>query len=211
MPVPPPLDSTFAFVFTHEVQTITVQLSWRGPTLEREPDDVRDGATVPDLLNADESPFQRALVDAGLFQSATMSADLNRHGSSLHFTGTTTLDQLTNALGTLGNVLGQLGVEGYFDTEMLKADAKRDRVSMALAFEDSPSLASSLGSSWAVRRLGNYTRRDSVVQSTPESLRAFAARWIVNQPYIIGVLTPEGTEQAVGRTVSQYVAFMKQQ
>jgi zinc protease len=210
VPPPPPFDSTFAFVFTHEVQTVTVQLSWRGPTLEREPDQVRDALTLPDLLNADESPFQQALVDGGLFQSARMSADINRHGSSLHFTGTTTLDQLTNALGILGNVLGQLGVEGYFDADMLAADAKRDRVSLALSFEDTPSLASSLGSSWAVRRLSAYTQRDSVSSVSPESLRAYASRWIVNKPYVIGVLTPVGTEQAVGTTVGQYVTFMKQ-
>jgi zinc protease len=210
VPVPPAMDSTFAFVYTHEVQTVTVQLSWRGPTFIREPDAIRDAATLPGLLNADESPFQRALVDGGLFQSASMSADLNQHGSSLHFTGTTTLDQLTNALGMLGTVIGNLGVEGYFDADMLKADARRDRVSWALAFEDTPSLASSLGSAWAVRRLKSYTQSDADTQSTPESLRAFANAWLINKPYVIGVLTPVGTEQAVGTTVAQFVSFMRQ-
>jgi zinc protease len=214
VPLPPPLDSTFAFVFTHEVQTVTVRLSWRGPTLTRDAGDVRDAATFADLLNADESQFQRLLVDEGAFQSASMSADINQHGSELTFIGITTLDQLTSSLGTLGAVLGQTTTIDFFDKTALQSDAKRDRVSRALAFEETASLASSLGSAWAVNRLANWTSAASPAAdtsaSTPESLSAFALKWIANRPYIIGVLTPVGSEQAVSTSVAQYVAFMKQ-
>lgn len=214
IPVPPPLDSTFAFVYAHEVQTVTVQISWRGPTLAREADEVRDAATLAALVNADESQFQRMLVDAGFFQSASMSADINRHGSELTFTGITTLDKLTNSLGTLGAVLGQLSNIDFFDKAALLADAQRDRVAIALAFEETSSLASSLGTAWANDRLGNWTQATAPAptrgQSTPESLASFASKWIVSRPYVIGVLTPVGSDQAVSTSVAQYVAFMKQ-
>ena len=214
VPLPPSLDSTVAFVYTHEVQTLTVRLSWRAPTLTRDSADVRDAVTFAALLNADESQFQRLLVDGGFFQSAWMSADINQYGSELTFTGITTLDQLTNSLGTLGAVLGQTTNIDFFDKTALQSDAKRDRVSLALAFEETSSLASSLGSAWAVNRLRNWTTSASQAAdtgaSTPESLSAFALKWITNRPYVIGVLTPVGSEQAVSTSVAQYVAFMKQ-
>ncbi len=212
IPAPPPLDSTFAFVYTHEVQTVTVQLSWRGPSLARDSSDVSDASTLADLLNADESPFQRLLVDAGFFRSARMSADINRHASELRFTGTTSVDQITNALGGLGTVLDQLVSSEFFDESALVADAKRDRVAKALAFEETPSLAYSLGSSWAVGRLGGMAR-DTATASKPsvtrESIAAFAGRWISKRPYVVGVLTPVGTEEKVGTAIAQYIAFMK--
>jgi zinc protease len=210
IPVPPPLDSTFAFVYTHEVQTVTVEISWRAPSLSREAGDAYDAETLADLLNADESLFQRQLVDAGLFQTATMSADINQHGSELRFTGTTTLDQLSNALSMFGGIVGQLSNTAYYDEAVLKADAKRGHVARVLAFEETASLASSLGTAWSSGRLSNVVQRDSSRSSTPESLAAFAGKWVVNRPYVIGVLTPIGSERAVSTTVAQYVAFMKQ-
>lgn len=209
IPAPPPLDSTFAFVYVHEVQTVTVQLSWRGPTLARDSTDVRDASTLADLVNADESPFQRLLVDAGLFRSARMSADINRYGSELRFTGTTSVDQITSALGGLGMVLEQLGSSEFFEESALVVDGKRDRVARALAFEETPSLASSLGSAWAIGRLGAMTPDATTPSTTRESIAAFVGRWILKRPYVVGALTPVGTEQSVGTAVAQYIAFMK--
>lgn len=209
VPAPPPLDSTFAFVYTHEVQTVTVQVSWRGPSIGSDSTDTRDAATLTDLLSADESPFQRALVDGGFFSSASLSSTINRHSGEVRFTGTTTLDQLTNALNALGMALGQFGSSEYYDPAALRADAKRDRVVEALAFEETASLASYLGGAWSIGRLDRVATTDSSRASTPESLSAFAQKWIINRPYVIGVLTPVGTEQKVGTTVAQYVAFMK--
>ncbi|MES3033424.1 MAG: pitrilysin family protein [Gemmatimonadota bacterium] len=213
VPAPPPLDSTIAFVYTHEVQTVTVQVSWRGPSLAREAADVRDAATLADLLNADDSPFQRMLVDGGYFQSATMSADINQHGSEIRFSGTTTLARLTDALGVFGTAVGLMGTEGYFDEASLAADARRDRTGLAIAFEETQSLAQSVGSAWAVRRLDNFfgANEDARARAvTPATLLAFAQRWLsADKPYVIGVLTPVDSQQAVTRTVSQYVAFMK--
>lgn len=213
VPVPPPLDSTIAFVYTHQVQTVTVQVSWRGPSLSRDAADVRDAATLADLLNADDSRFQRELVDAGHFQSAVMSADINQHGSEIRFTGTTTLSRLTEALGAFGTAIGMLGTEGTFNDAMLEADARRDRTGLALAFEETQSLAQSVGSAWAVRRLDAFLAAgdESTPRSvTPATLLAFTQRWLsVDKPYVIGVLTPVDTQQAASRTLAQYIAFMK--
>ncbi len=209
VPPPPPMDSTFAFVYTHEVQTVTVQISWRGPSLGHDSTDARDAATFTDLLDADESPFQRTLVDGGFFTSASLSSDINRHSGEVRFTGTTTLEQLSNALNALGTAFSQIANDGYYDEAALKADARRDRVAVALTFEETASLASYLGGAWALGRLGRLTGADTAKVSTPQSLAAFAGKWIVNRPYVIGVLTPVGTEQKVGTIVAQYVAFMK--
>jgi zinc protease len=210
IPAPPALDSSFAFVYLHEVETVTVQVTWRGPTLTREPEAVGDAQTLARLLNADGSPFQRQLVDAGLFQSAHLAADINRHGSELQFTGTTTVDQITAALGMLGTVIGQLRFDGYHDATAFAADAKRQRVGAALAMQETSSLAEAIGSAWVAGRLDALAQGGTAAStSTPVSLAAFANRYLVGKPYVIGVLTPSGSEQQVGTSVAQFVAFMK--
>lgn len=211
VPAPPPFDSTFAFVYTHEVQTVTVQLSWRGPTLTDNRAEIADATAFAHVIGAEDSRFQRELVDAGHFADADISVDINRHGSEIRFSGTTTLPQLATSLGALGTVLGQLGVDAYYDPAALQADAKRHRVLAALGAEESSGLAVALGSAWAAGTLEDFTRRGTApVTSTPESIAGFAAKWIVGKPYVIGVLTPQGSEQAAGTNIAQYIAFMKQ-
>lgn len=211
VPIPPPLDSTIAFVYAHEVQTVTVQVSWRGPSLAQDAPDVRDAATMADLLNADDSPFQRQLVDGGYFQSAVMAADINQYGSEIRFTGSTTVERLADALSVFGTTIGSISTDGYFDDAMLAADARRDQTALAIAFEETQSLAQSIGSAWARRRLDTYLAPGSAATVTATTLHAFARRWLApDRPYVIGVLTPVNTQQAVTQTVAQYVAFMKQ-
>lgn len=211
VPAPPPFDSTFAFVFTHEVQTVTVHLSWRGPTLEHDRADVGDATAFAHLMGAEDSRFQHELVDAGHFSDADFSVDINRHGSEIRFSGTTTVPQLMTSLGALGTILGQLGVDAYYDPAALQADAKRHRVMAAIGAEETSGLAAALGSAWAAGTLDEFTSSGSTaVKNTPESIAAFAAKWIVGKPYVIGVLTPDGTQQAAGTTLAQFIAFMKQ-
>jgi zinc protease len=212
-PVPPPpaFDSIQAFVFTHSVQTVTVQMSWRGPALSSDSTGTLDADALVDLLNAEDSQLQQLLVDTGAFQSAYFTQSTYRFGGELTFRGVTTTDKLLPALGLLGSEIGKMGVEEYFSATSLAAAAKRRRVAEILAAEESASYASTIGDVWATAGLDFFLRHDDDVSArTAATIAALVNKYVTKKPYIIGVLTPEGTEQAVGNSLSQFIAFMKE-
>jgi zinc protease len=211
VPAPPPFDSVQAYVYTHTVQTVTVQMSWRGPSLRSDSTGTLDADAFADLLNAEDSQMQRLLVDTGNFQSATFSSATYRNGSELQFRGVTTPEKLLMALGLLGTEIGKFVDPGYYDPAALAAAARRRQVGGVLALEESASYASTLGEVWSVAGLDFFLKHDALVAArTPTDLSAFASRYIVKRPYIVGVLTPEGTEQTVGTQLAQFVSFMKE-
>ena len=211
IPRPPPFDSVQAYVYTHAVQTVTVQMNWRGPDLRSDSIGALDADAFVDLLNAEDSQLQRLLVDTGNFQSASFSHSTYRNGSELQFRGITTPDKLLLALGLLGSELGKLTAPEYFDANALIAAAKRRRVGQVLALEESSSFASSLGDIWATAGLDFFLRHDAAVGTrTPVTISAFAGRYIAKKPYVLGVLTPDGTETAVGNTLVQFISFLRE-
>jgi zinc protease len=212
VPAPPAFDSVQAYVYTHPVQTVTVQMSWRGPGLRADSIGALDADALVDILNAEDSQLQQSLVDTGNFQSVSFSHSSFRHGSALQFRGVTTPDKLLAALGLLGTELGRLPLEDYYDANALSAATKRRRVARVLALEESSSFASTLGDIWASAGIDFFLQHDAAVASrTPRTIGAFAARYLTKRPYVLGVLTPEGTEQAVGNTLAQFIAFLRDQ
>ena len=211
VPKPPTLDSIQAFVYTQPSQTVTVQMSWRGPDLRSDSAATLDAEAFTDIVNADDSPLQRALVDTGNWQSASFSATTYRNGSEIRFRGITTPDKLLLALGLLGSELGKIPHDAYFEQSALDAAGNRRRVGGVLAEEESASLASSLGYAWATGGTDFLLRRDTALATrTPQSLEAFAQKYLAGRPYVLGVLTPEGSELTVDAVIKQFIAFMRE-
>ncbi len=212
VPVPPPLDSVQAVVYTHEVKTITVQMSWRGPSLRDDKPGTSDASAMADVLNADDSRFQRNMLDAGYFQSAAFSVTNNQFGSEVSFRGVTTPEKLLVALGAFGDETRQFIYPMYYDSTALSGAVQRRRVGRSLAFEESASLASSLGSAWAVTGTDAVSaNEDGLAKRTPETIAAFATKYLSNKPYVIGLLTPASAEQAATQTLSQFILYLKDQ
>ncbi len=211
VPKPPTLDSIQAFVYTQPSQTVTVQLSWRGPDLRSDSTATLDAETFADIVNSDDSSLQRSLVDTGNWQSAYFSANTYRNGSEIRFRGVTTPDKLLMALGLLGSELGKFPHEFYYEPSALDAATRRRKVGGVLAEEESASLASSLGYAWATGGTDFLLQRDGALASrTPQTLEAFAQKYLAGRPYVLGVLTPEGSEQGVGAAIKQFIAFMRE-
>jgi zinc protease len=205
-PIPTP-----APLYTHNVQTITVQMSWRGPTLRDDKSGTLDADAMADLLNADDSPFQRALVDAGHFQSASVGVNSMQHAGEILFRGTTTPDRLMVALGALGDEIRKLSDSSYYDGTALRASVQQRRVHRALAFEETSSLASTIGTYWAVTGMDYYLKYDEMMAArTPATISAIVARYVTNKPYVIGLLTPVESQAMASNVAAQFVAFMRE-
>lgn len=211
VPPPPPFDSVKAMVFVHDVRTVTVNMSWRGPDLRSDAEGSLDADALVDFLNADDSPLQRDLVDSGNFQSASFSAVTQRYGSEIRFRGVTTIENLMAGLGLLGTDIGRMVAPEVFDEASLRSATTRRRVSDRLLREESPSMASVIGAYWASAGLDFFLTHDArVATRTPQALSDFSKKYIVGKPYVIAVLTPAGTQKVAQESLLQFVSFMQE-
>ena len=213
-PVPPmpALDSTRGVVVPGDVNDVTVQIEWQGPSVRKEPNATYAADVLSDLLEDKESQFQRELVDAGLFHAASLSYQSLDHTGPITFWGTTTADKLPAALTVLNSELARMGGEDYFKPSDLQIAEKRRAVRTAFQFEEGAQLAHTFGYWWAVAGLDYYLGySDNLSTQGVKDVRAFVNQYITGKPYVIGILTPAKDAQVSAATLQQYIQMTEVQ
>lgn len=213
-PVPPmpALDSTRGVVVTGDVNDVTVQIEWQGPSVRKDAGATYAADVLSGLLADKESQFQRELVDAGLFHAASLSYQSLDHTGPITFWGTTTADKLPAALTVLSSELSRMGGEDYFKPSDLQIAEKRRAVQTAFQFEEGAQLAHTFGYWWAVAGLDYYLGySDNLSTQRVNDVRAFVNQYITNKPYVIGILTPAKNAQVSAATLQQYIQMTEVQ
>jgi zinc protease len=209
VPEPPPLAKSAAVVLEGDVGAVTVRLEWQGPSVRDDAAGTYDADVLSDVLNDPESSFMQRLVDSGQFQSARVGYETLVHRGPISFVGTTTVERLPAALTVLSGELAIMRGEDYFDPRALATAAKRRRVAQSFEREEGVTLAHSLAYAWAVTGLPYHaTYVDSLATRRPADLTRFVSRYVVDKPFVIGVLTPPNTRAQVASMVAQFMEFV---
>jgi hypothetical protein len=207
----PPLDSTRAVVLVGDVGVVTVRVEWQGPSVRDDAGATYDADVLSDVVNDEQSEFTRRLVHEGPFQSARFSYRTLVHRGPITFTGTTTVEQLTEALAQLGTELLMMGTDDYFGPAALAVAAKRRRVARAFEREEGVTHAHALAHAWGVTGLPYHaTYADSLAARRPADLTRFVGRYLTNRPFVVGLLAPPGRTQEVAARVGQFLDFMRE-
>jgi zinc protease len=209
-PVPqvPPLDSTRGIVVTSDVPDITLELMWQGPSVRKDAAATYDADVLSDLLNDEESNFQKHLVDRGYFQSIQVGYQTLDHVGPITILGTTTVKQFSDALAVLSGELMLMRSDDYFDQHLLEKIKKRRSVAQAFELEAGAGLAQMLGYTWAVSGLEYYLGYvDNMSARSVDNLRGFVDRYLIDKPYVIGVLTNPASTKEVSGFLQQFVAY----
>jgi zinc protease len=207
-PVPPmpPLAKSEIIVMEGPVEHITLELAWQGPSVRGDPAATYAADALADLVNDEQSQFQRNLVDAGYFQTASLSYSTLDHTGPITFRGTTTMPQLASALTSLEAELRMMSSPDYFTVEELEGAKKRRAVHSVLQLEQGAGLAHSVGFWWAVSGLDYYLGYvDNLSTRTPADLNAFVARYITKRPFVVGIMTTPADGGQVENYLKQYV------
>lgn len=210
-PVPPmpPLSASQAVVVTGDVNDITVEVQWQGPSVRADADATYAADVFSAFVDDEQSGFQKRLVDSGLFHSASLSYATLDHVGPISFVGTTTMENLAGALTVLQAELMNMGVNGYFDQQLLETVKKRRSVATAFQLEESIGLAHTVGYWWAVAGLDYYLDYvENLSARTPADLDAFVAHYLTGKPFAIGVLTPPGQADEVRGMLNQYLEMV---
>jgi zinc protease len=209
-PVPAivPFDKPQAVVMSGDVNDITVMMMWRGPSVATDSIDGYAADVVSDILDDPDSRFQQHLVDSGLFGRLSISYSSLEHVGPITLVGTTTKAKLDAALTTLEAELERIGDDDYFSDADVAFATKRRAVDTAMQLETSSGMAETLGYWWAVTGLDHYYGYvDNLGSRSTKELQAYANRFIVHRPFVIGALTPSADAREIEAWLGQYIEF----
>jgi len=210
-PVPPmpPLASSQAVVVTGDVNEITVEIQWQGPSSRSNTADTYAADVFSAFVNDEQSELQKRLVDSGIFHSAAFGYQTLDHTGPVTFYGTTSMEKLAGALTVLQAELMNMSADDYFDPELLKVVEKRRSVATAFELEESIGLAHSVGYWWAIAGLDYYLGyADSLSTRSASDLSGFVSRYLGGKPFVIGVLTSEKDAPKVRSFLGQYLEMV---
>lgn len=204
-PIPPipPLTHDTAVIVEQPIGTVLVMLQWQGPSAVADTKSTYAADVFSDVLNAPGSRFQHRLVDSGLFQSVNVNYYTLNHVGPITISGETSPDHLVAALAALRAEIQQVTTPGYFSADELNAVKQQRIVGTELGLERASGFAHQLGFWWAVTGLDYFFGYvDTMAQQTPDDLRAYASKYIIGKPHVVGVLLAPDARRALNLTTT---------
>ena len=208
-PIPPvpPLPSSKGLVIEAPIGTIIVLMQWQGPSVGADPQSTYAADVFSDVLNQPNSGFQKRLVDSGLFQAAGVNYYTLNHVGPISISGTTTPDKLKAALAALDREIKRFDDPGYFTAAELEPVKRQRVVNTAIGLERASGFAHTIGFWWSVASLEYYLGYDdNMAQQTTRDLNAYAARYIVNRPRVVGVMIDPDSRRRIALTDADLLA-----
>lgn len=189
IPPIPPLTRDTAVIAEQPIGSVIVMLQWQGPSARGDPAATYAADVFSDVLNQPGSRFQRRLVDSGLFESITVNYYTLNQVGPITIEGETSPQHLREAVAALRDEVQKLATPTYFTTSELASVKQHRIVGTELSLERASGFAHQLGFWWAVTGLDYFFGYvDTMARQTPQDLTAYASKYIVGRPHVIGVL-----------------------
>jgi zinc protease len=204
-PIPPipPLAHDTALIVEQTIGSVFVMFQWQGPSATKDPAATYAADVFSDVLNQPGSRFQRRLVDSGLFQSVGFNYYTLNHVGPITVFGQTSAQRLREALVALRDELQKLDDPGYFSADELNATKRQRIIGTQLGLERASGFAQQLGFWWAVTGLDYFFGYvDTMAKQTPNDLQAYADKYIVGKPHVVGVLLSPDVRRTLNLTPS---------
>jgi zinc protease len=208
-PIPPvpPLPASKGVVIEEPIGTVIVLIQWQGPSVGSDPQSTYAADVFSDVLNQPNSGFQKRLVDTGLFQAVGVNYYTLNHVGPISISGTTTPEKLKAALAALDKEIARFDDPGYFTAAELEPVKRQRVVGTAMGLERASGFAHTIGFWWSVASLEYYLGYDdNMAQQTTKDLNAYAARYIVNKPRVVGVMIDPDSRRRIGLTDADLLA-----
>lgn len=198
VPAVPPLRENVGIIVEEDVNAVSVQIQWHGPSASKDEAATFAADVYSDILNQPTSRFQERLVESGLWQGLIVNYYTLNHVGPITVSGQTTPERLREALAALHAELRATLEPDYFKTEELEAVKAHRAVSTAFGQERATENSHTIGFWWSVVGLEYHLRYvDEMARQTPADLQRYARQFIIGKPHITGVMLPRGTARAL--------------
>lgn len=202
-PIPPipPLQGPRAVFVERPVGAVTVSVQWQGPSVRKDAAATYAADVFSDALNQPGSRLQRRLVDTGLFEGIGVNYYTLNNVGPITIWGQTSPERLKEAMAALHEEIRHLADAGYITPEELTATKAKRAVTTAYGFDRPSDHAATIGFWWSVAGLEYYMGYvDNMAAQTLDDIRAYARKYIVGKPMVVGLLLPTGLRVALGLT-----------
>ena len=198
VPTVPPLTANLGIIVEEDVNAVTVQIQWHGPSASKNEAATFAADVYSDVLNQPTSRFQERLVESGLWQGVIVNYYTLNHVGPITVSGQTTPERLREALAALHTELRATLEPNYFKAEELEAVKAHRAVTTAFGQERATENSHTIGFWWSVVGLEYHLRYvDEMARQTPADLQAYARSFIIGKPHITGVMLPRGGTRAL--------------
>jgi zinc protease len=186
-----PAVKTFA-VSAPDVQMLTVAVQWLGPSVTTAPADAVAGEVFAEMLESALSPAMKRLVADGSFHSISAQSETLNGRGTFTFTGVISPDAAERALPSMRSEIEHLEGTDFLNDSLLVAAKKALAVRAEYHLESGITMGDLIGSMWATANL-DYFRNygDAIDKVTLPMVESFVKRYLHNQPYVAGALSPE--------------------
>lgn len=199
IPAIPALTQSSAIYVEKPVGAVTVLMQWQGPSVRKDPAATYAADVFSDALNQPGSQLQRRLVDTGLFQSISVNYYTLNQVGPITIAGQTTPDRLKEAVAALQKEIERLSDAGYITPDQLAATKAQRAVTTAFGLDTPSEHAHTIGFWWSVSGLEYYMGYvDAMARQTLDDVRAYARKYIVGKPMVVGILLPPGVKAQLG-------------
>ncbi|RYY99839.1 MAG: insulinase family protein [Chitinophagaceae bacterium] len=193
-----PIERTDYFIKTSPIaNTPYMVLAWQGPSYKTDSASTVIADVFSAVLRLNASKWQQALVDKGL---ATWT---DVRYSTTHYTGPIEAwiipnpTKLKECYMEVMNQLRQFSNPDYFTEDQLRTAREVIRRDQVRTREKPSSLPMQLSYQWASTSLEYYTDYESnMMRVTRDDLARYAARYIVDKPFVAGLILNEETAKS---------------
>ena len=176
-------------IVEEDVNAVSVVIQWHGPSVRKDEAATFVADVYSDVLNNQQSRFQKKLVDSGLWQGVAVNYYTLNNVGPISVSGQTSADKLRPAMAALYKELEASTKPGYFTQEELEATKASRAVSSAFGREKASDFSHTIGFWWAASGLEYYMKYvDEMAKRTPADLRSYATKYIIGKPHIVGVM-----------------------
>jgi zinc protease len=204
---PPPLTEAKAVVVEQPVNTVTVSVTWHGPSVTRDPEATYAADLLATALANPTSKFYKALVESGLAFGVRFSYYTQRHVGPITIQGQTTPDKALALHRAILAEVEKLDDSGYVTDEELAAAKSQVEVAQIYDREQASSFAHTVGFWWAVTGLEYYLGYvDGMQAVTQDDIAAFARTYVLGKPHVSGVLIDPESRATIELTANDLLA-----
>jgi zinc protease len=189
VPNPPPLTQSKAVILEKPVNSVTLVISWQGPSVSGDPGATYAADVFSTVLQNETSRFYKHLVGSGLAFSVNLSYYTQDHVGPISVFAQTAPDKLLALRHAILEEIAHFGDSDYVTPEQLAAARNQVAVQGTYEREQPSSLAHTVGFWWAVAGLDYYLGYRPHMQAVARAaIAGYARRYMIGKPHVTGVL-----------------------
>lgn len=201
IPKPPPLKDNSYLVVERDVQVPYVHFSWHGPSVPSDPSATFAADVLSFILDQPTSAFQKRLVESGLTLGAGVSYYTQAHVGPINAFAQVPPENIDDAIQALLAEMQKLADPDYFSDDQLQNAKTILAVQDTYAREKTSSFAHHVSFWWATADLDYYLNYvENLNAVTREDIAKYVRDYILDKPYVMGVLLAPEQKQQLGLT-----------